>query len=225
MGRKKADSEEVLEVELNAEVEAVEPDEIEAQDVAALEEDETEKTPKPARRRNRKKAEQTVAAVEPQIEAAGPAPAVPVVEAPVAPNAAAVVATTTDEKDLVVRQWEAAKQTSESIVASLDKVNSLLKELPDHYAAVLQKSMKQSSARTTPGAKIAFGMSMVASVLSVLSLSFSQSARELVLSHEVSVPAVHRAAEDRTLRPTKNTSLDMLATLEGLKNKRAKKVK
>ena len=225
MARKHKENEENLEsVELGEETSenteeldtAAEPSEIDELDLAEIEAEE-----KPAPRRKRRKK----AAVEAQ-EAAPAEETVSTVPAVAESKPNPVPETKPSNEDPMVRQWEAARQTTEAIVASLEKVNGLLKELPDHYAGVLQKSLKQNSARSTPGAKIAFGMSMVASVLSILSLSFSQSARELVLSREISVPAAHRPVQASVSNnPRKAESLDMLAVLEGTGKKRNKKAK
>jgi hypothetical protein len=236
MGRKKKD-EEILDDELDlaseeAELElelddADDSDEEELKEPATLEADsldeETAKEPKAPRKRSPRKtkaepaAEETVAAA-----VASPTPAPTPTPIP-APAPAPVV-----EKDAVVLQWEAAKQTTEAIVASLEKVNGLLRELPDHYAVVLQKSMKASAPRSGSASKIAFGTSLMAILLSVLSLSFSQSARQAALSHDGALPAVQRAAPERNRiesAQSKQGEIDMLAALENVKTAKAKKAK
>lgn len=220
MGRKKKDEEileeeidlggdEELELELG---EADDSDEDALKEPASIEADSLDEEiqePKAPRKRAPRKPK-----VEPAIEETPVAAAVAAapVALPVAPPVPAV------EKDAVVLQWEAAKLTTEAIVASLDKVNGLLRELPDHYAVVLQKSMKASAPRSGSASKIAFGTSLMAILLSVLSLSFSQSARQAALSHGGAVQAVHRAAA-----PT--AEIDMLAALENVKSTKAKKSK
>ncbi len=221
MGRKKKDEEildeeielggdEELELELG---EADDSDEDALKEPASIEADSLDEEiqePKAPRKRAPRKPK-----VEPAIEetpVAAAAVAAAPVALPVAPPVPAV------EKDAVVLQWEAAKLTTEAIVASLDKVNGLLRELPDHYAVVLQKSMKASAPRSGSASKIAFGTSLMAILLSVLSLSFSQSARQAALSHGGAVQAVHRAAA-----PT--AEIDMLAALENVKSTKAKKSK
>ncbi len=207
MARKKKETEE-LEMELDEleldedetseeddEAELKEPEEITLQDESEDEAEEVEPAPKAPRRR----AAKAKKAVTPKVEADAEEEIAAEKPAPKAPKkaevrtAAAVVATAPEAKDTVVLQWEAAKHASESIVGSLDKVNSMLRELPEYYSTALQKAFKNNTPRTSPAAKVAFGMSLVATVLSVLSLSFSQSARQAALT-QVAVPAIHHVA-------------------------------
>ncbi len=188
MGRKKKDEEILVEeLEQSEELLSDEPEELSAE--FSEEEKPAEPTPKPARRRRAPKA--PVAAAEPATnETQTPAePAIEnIVPAPQPQSVPAIIAST--QKDPVVQQWEAAKQTSESIVASLEKVNLLLRDIPEHYSNVLQKSIKQAANRPTPGARAAFGISVFAIVLSILSLSFSQSARQMALTNNSPAPVV-----------------------------------
>lgn len=170
-------SEEELQKEPAAEISA---------DITEDEETKEPEAPKPAPRKRAAKA----------VEVEAPLAAAEAV-APVAASTPTVA-----EKDAVVLQWEAAKQASESIVASLEKVNDMLREIPEHYSAVIQKSMKQAANRPTPAARIAFGMSVVATLLSVLSLSFSQSARQMAVTRGTSLPAIHHS-EPREKTPAK----------------------
>lgn len=204
MARKKKDTEELEmeldELELDEEETSDEEDadeeelkEPEAISLSNDDEDEAdiEPAPKAPRRRAAKKAPKVESKVEAEeVGVEKPAKAPKKTEAPVA---AAVAVPAPEAKDTVVLQWEAAKQASESIVGSLDKVNSMLRELPEYYSTSLQKAFKNNTPRTSPAAKVAFGMSLVATVLSVLSLSFSQSARQAALT-QVAVPAIHQMA-------------------------------
>lgn len=203
MARKKKDTEE-LELELDEleldEEETSEEDEAdeealkEPEEISLAEEEdeaEVEPAPKAPRRRAPKAKKATKAEAEETEEAVVAEKPVKAPKKTEAPVAAAVATPAPEPKDAVVLQWEAAKQASESIVGSLDKVNSMLRELPEYYSASLQKAFKNNTPRTSPAAKVAFGMSLVATVLSVLSLSFSQSARQAALT-QVTVPAIHQ---------------------------------
>ncbi len=199
------------EMELDEDLELSEPEEL--GEVAFSEEEEDEEVEEaPKQRKPRKRApkkepkraamveaaaeekpSKTPTKLEEKIEKAFELPAAAAVAPVVTPEALPASASApAPAHDDLAKQWAAAQQTSASIVASLEKVNTLLREVPEHYAAVIQKAMKQSSGKPSPAAKVAFGMSLVATVLSVLSLTFAQSARQSALSQGVSVPAIHQ---------------------------------
>jgi len=66
----------------------------------------------------------------------------------------------------------------------------MLREIPDHYSGAIQKVLKNNTPKASPVARLAFGLSLVATVLSVLSLTFSQSARQAALTQAVSTAPV-----------------------------------
>jgi hypothetical protein len=167
----------------------------EATELPTIEEAVEEPSPQPTRAKRTAKVEETVVAAPPPV----------VVPAP-------------PEKDRVVQQWEAAKQASESIVASLEKVNDLLREIPEHYGAVIQKSMKQAATRPSPAARVAFVMSVVATLLSILSLSFSQSAREKAFSQ-----ATYQATQVQQPQHVRSATPDLMAAAPKQKAKRLSK--
>jgi len=215
MGRKKKDLEMVTE-----EVDTTESDDAAVEMFLSESEGESDETSeeeadaeaeekpkrKPRRRAPRRKpvAETVEPTAEPLVAAAAVA-SEPEIETPPAtfafppaPAPGMVAASNTanaSEKDAVERHWDAARLASESIVASLDKVNSLMRELPDHYAVSLQKSLKQS-ARPAANSRLVFAMSVTATVLSLLSLGLSQSARQTALnSHSAPFVQVQPSAE------------------------------
>lgn len=247
MARKKKEEELDLneeEMELDEQEEdeelELEPEEISAD--ASIDEDEEEEQEAPKKRAPRKRAkkepkveaaEEVVAEEKPvkkapkleeKIEKAFEMPAAAAVAAPV--ETVAAVVTPAPAHDDLAKQWAAAQQTSASIVASLEKVNTLLRDVPEHYAVVLQKAMKQSAGKPSPAAKVAFGMSLVATVLSVLSLTFSQSARQQALSHHgVSVPAIHQQAPQTAPRVEANANTAQSADALAAKPKKQRKAK
>lgn len=175
-------------------LEAAESEDAEEKDAEAELSEELEEKPKrkPRKRSPRRKkaevvAEESAAAsltfTPPAAEAQPMGPAVP--PPPVDLIAAASAA---HEKDAVERHFEAARTASESIVATLEKVNALMRELPDHYAATLQKNIKHS-AKPIANSRVVFALSLTAFILSVLSVGLSQSARHQALSATVAASA------------------------------------
>lgn len=214
MGRRKKD-EEILDENLELELDDTDLDEDEDEEEDEIDEESLKKDPKdiaahPVVDEDGGKEPQPKVAPRkraPKAEVAAPAPVV---------EKAAV------SVDPMVAQWDAARKTSEAIAASLEKVGTVLREIPDHYAHSFQKSMKQMP-RTSPAARMAFVMSLAALVLSVLSLSFSQSARHAALIREVPVPAAIRQAAAPSAaqeQPAKRRDSEYLAVKRKVKKSR-----
>jgi hypothetical protein len=102
--------------------------------------------------------------------------------------------------DTMVRQWSSVNDISTNICSNLEKVTKLLTEQTQDLEA-----LKAPVAKPSPIARWAIAASAAAVVLSVVSLSLSQSARQEVLSQNaptaitrkapapVELPRVHRA--------------------------------
>jgi hypothetical protein len=82
--------------------------------------------------------------------------------------------------DSMVKQWGMVKDITTTVSANLEKVTKLLTEQTADLEAI-----KAPTARPNPIARWAVGASLVATVLSVVSLSLSQTARQEALSKEV----------------------------------------
>jgi hypothetical protein len=121
--------------------------------------------------------------------------------------------------DPVVAQWEAAAKTTQAIVASLENVHAMLKDLPEHYAAVVQKSLKQQPAKPSQGTRLAFATSFLAIVFSVLSLSFSQSVRNQVIMSKALAPSAATRIDSNL---TKEREAELLATVPKPKKRKLK---
>lgn len=146
-----------------------------------------------------------------------PAAAVP---SPVpVPAAAAPAPAPAPAIDPVVAQWEAAAKTTQAIVASLENVHAMLKDLPEHYAAVVQKSLKQSQSKPSNATRLAFATSFLAIVFSVLSLSFSQSVRNQVIMSKTLVQTAPLKVEASL---TKEREAELLATVPKPKKRKQK---
>jgi hypothetical protein len=244
VARKKKNEEELLleeEVDLDIE-DSFEEDEEEDEESDLLDEEALRKEPEvlevaasapakaPSRKRNTPK--KTVEApaplkteekgLEPQAAASAVSPG------PVGPTPLPTVPPT-PPVDPALAQWEAAQKTSQSIIASLENVNAILKELPEHYASVIQKTLKQTPSRPSSASRFAFAMSLLAIVLSVLSLSFSQSVRSQVLTQVASTPAPHTArvakeshSIDSVTASAKEREEALMALVPKAKKKKAK---
>lgn len=236
MARKKKDAEEILDEELELDEDTFGDDEDEEEvDEDEDEDEEDESKTEPTGEISIEVDEEVVAKEPPGKAPRKRAAKVAVAEAkPVeTPVAAAAPVVVEAPKDPAVAQWEAAQKTAAAISANLENVHAMLKDLPEHYATALQKLVKQQTPKPAAGAKLAFAMSAMAIVLSVLSLSFSQTARQLVLTRHAGVPAVHSVpAPERTkiesAATTKGGDLDVLAALDAdrkLKPRKTKKSK
>ena len=186
---------EPLEIDTEANSVNDEPDSPEpSDDIVALDEAtpdaEEEQAPKPKRQRRRRKPAEAAAATEaaPHVALSTGVPVVP--------------ATNMQESlEAIAKQWLAIKEISNGVCTNLERVNSLVKELPTNYAAALQEVMKPPAPRAAGLTKMAVGFSVVAAILSMLSLSFSQSARQALLSRESSALAMSRSNDSTTAAP------------------------
>ncbi len=190
--------EEELELELDEESLQKEPLAFEME--SAVESEEPSLKPTVSRKRVEK------AVVEQTVEE--PSVAVPAAAAAAAPAI-----------DPVVAQWEAAAKTTQAIVASLENVHAMLKDLPEHYAAVVQKSLKQNQTKPNNATRLAFATSFLAIVFSVLSLSFSQSVRNQVIMSKALAPVSTPKMESSF---TKDREAELLATVPKPKKRKQK---
>lgn len=88
--------------------------------------------------------------------------------------------------DSMVSQWGAIKEMSSSISTNIERVVSLLQELPTNYATILHDMTKKNQPKSSPFVtKIALGASALAFVLSVVSLTLSQSTRQVLFNKQI----------------------------------------
>ncbi len=80
-----------------------------------------------------------------------------------------------EEAEAVAKPWAAVKEISVSISSNLERVNQMLKEIPQ--AELFRPPIAKPAGIT----KVAIGMSFFAIVLSLVSLLLSQSARQVAL--------------------------------------------
>lgn len=101
----------------------------------------------------------------------------------------------------MAKQWATVKDTTDHVSKNFERVSGMLGELPVAYDRMLQEMAKQHQAKPPQGVKAALVASLVALVLSGISLLYSQSVRQTVLDKPV-------AAAVRALAPaaSKNTS-------------------
>jgi hypothetical protein len=89
-----------------------------------------------------------------------------------------------ESNEATLKQWEAINTICHGICANLERVDSLVKELPANYADAIGAMLRPPPAKLSPLTKVAAGFSFAAAILSVLSLSLSQSARQAILSRD-----------------------------------------
>lgn len=88
--------------------------------------------------------------------------------------------------DSMVSQWGAIKEMSSSISTNLERVASLLQDLPTNYATTLHDLAKKNQPKSSPFVtKIVLGASVLAFVLSVVSLTLSQSTRQVLFNKQI----------------------------------------
>jgi len=147
--------------------------------------------PRAPRKPRAKKAEPSLLAamsesVEEKAEEATPAPEMAVVvaaeaetetetEKPARQRAKRVTKEEQEEADVVGKPWVAVKEISGSISSNLERVNQMLREIPQ------QELFRPPVAKPAAITKVAVGMSFFAIVLSLVSLLLSQSARQVAL--------------------------------------------
>lgn len=187
---------EPLEIDTEANSVNDEPDSPEpSEDIVALDEAapdaEEEQAPKPKRQRRRRKPAETAASTEAADRVETPETAVAVIPA----------THMQDSLEAIAKQWLAIKEISNGVCTNLERVNSLVKELPSNYATALQEVMKPPAPKAAGITKMAVGFSIAAAILSMLSLSFSQSARQAILSREASAVAMSRNSDSMAPAP------------------------
>jgi len=91
-----------------------------------------------------------------------------------------------DEKEIevVAKPWAAVNEISASISSNLERVNQMLREIPQ------QELFKPAVAKPAAITKVAVGMSFFAIVLSFVSLLLSQSARQVALERITPAAAI-----------------------------------
>jgi hypothetical protein len=95
--------------------------------------------------------------------------------------------------DEMVRQWNMIKDISTTISQNFEKIQGAFpKAVPDYVET--GEFFKPQTPKVPFITKFATGASLVATLLSVLSLSLSQSARNAALSHEVAVRQAQSSA-------------------------------
>jgi hypothetical protein len=124
-----------------------------------------------------------------------PVPPVPVPPPAGVPFEAAASGETADAN---LKQWQSIHAISLGICQNLERVNAMVKELPANYADAIGELLKPPAPKPSPLTKLAAGVSIAAAILSVLSLSLSQSARQAVLNRD-SAPAI--AITPRAMEP------------------------
>ncbi len=171
---------------------------------------ESEKTPaaKPRRRRSRKKPAQAASspltgmaqaveeAAEPTIPPSAPEPKTrrakkePVIEAPAATTFSAnyiredaVVADVSihQSMDAMVKQWAAVREISTVVCSNLEKVAGTLQNLQTTYNNATSEFSRPDFSKSKTNNRLTVGASIVALILSVLSLTLSQSTRQSVM--------------------------------------------
>ena len=100
-------------------------------------------------------------------------------------NVALAATTAKKSVESMEKQWEAIQEISQGICANLEKVQGLMKEIPSTFSSSMQELLKPPATKSSPLTKIATGASVIAIVLSLLSLSLSQTARQVAISSQV----------------------------------------
>jgi len=88
------------------------------------------------------------------------------------------------EIEVVAKPWAAVNEISASISSNLERVNQMLREIPQ------QELFKPAVAKPAAITKVAVGMSFFAIVLSFVSLLLSQSARQVALEQITPAAAI-----------------------------------
>jgi len=83
--------------------------------------------------------------------------------------------------EAMVKQWDSLKQISEGVTRNLDRVSNSLKEIPSTFEKSMQPAKEVNRARMSSNNRLTMGISIVAIVLSFISLVFSQNIRKTVL--------------------------------------------
>jgi len=220
-----AEAPENLEEEL--ELTEAEDEEVTTVEAVSDESEETvvEEKPKRKRARRSKKAEPvTEAEAEPAAAAfasESSSEEIPPADAPAREEAPAearpaVTPAFDPANDPIVRQWEMIRTISESICANLEKASHQIQEMPLQVAAAFHENFRAPVARPAPITKIAVLAAGLALVLSVLSLSFAQAARQSVIAKEafLQTGTLVRQEEPRAIERSTAPRPEMLARVD-----------
>ncbi|MGE3759361.1 MAG: hypothetical protein AB7H97_16480 [Pseudobdellovibrionaceae bacterium] len=98
-----------------------------------------------------------------------------------------VAAATASQKsmDAMAKQWESIREMTTAISSQLEKSSQAIKGIPESIVDAHPELVRAPQQKSQLIAKFAIAASVVAVILSLLSLSLSQSARQAVLSAEV----------------------------------------
>lgn len=97
----------------------------------------------------------------------------------------------------MVEQWASVKDISDSISKNFERVNDMLKEIPERQKLELQKIAKQT--RRAPWAsRVAVAASVLAVILSIVSLSLVSSMRRaMIMQQQPAMMVPHRPAQNQ----------------------------
>ncbi len=187
------------------ETKQVEASEDETKAVEASEEEKEEEpkaAPKPRRRRNRKKPAPVAAnpllgmgqPVEPTDASEAAAMVAEPVKAPapiempktystnyIREDAAVAEVSIHQSMDSMVKQWAAVKEISNGVCTNLEKVVSTLQQLQTNYSNATQELSRPEFLKAKANNRMVISAAIASIVLSVLSLTMSQSTRQTVM--------------------------------------------
>ncbi|MCB0418709.1 MAG: hypothetical protein H6617_04110 [Bdellovibrionaceae bacterium] len=207
MGRKKKNQSEIEEktdvidleeMDLDLDDDGEEASELELEDFdeeatveLELEEAKPKKTAKKSKKKAKKKSSKKAKAAEEEVEAIEPdslsdeaSPIEISLESP-RQEATLVAGAMQQSMESMAKQWTMVKDTTEHVSKNFERVSGMLGELPIAYDRMLQEMAKQHQAKPPKGVKAALVASLVALVLSGISLLYSQSVRQTVLDKPV----------------------------------------
>ncbi|MEZ4750059.1 MAG: hypothetical protein R3B54_05365 [Bdellovibrionota bacterium] len=225
MGRKKKTQSEIEEttdvidleeIDLDLDDDAEEASELELEDFddeATVELELDEAKPKKAAKKSKKKAskkkaaKKSKAAAESEPEAIEPdtlsddaSPIEISLESP-RQEATLVAGAMQQSMESMAKQWATVKDTTDHVSKNFERVSGMLGELPIAYDRMLQEMAKQHQAKPPKGVKAALVASLVALVLSGISLLYSQSVRQTVLDKPVAAAVNTLRAKAKAVRP------------------------
>ncbi|MCB0404102.1 MAG: hypothetical protein KDD51_04900 [Bdellovibrionales bacterium] len=141
-------------------------------------------------------------------------------------EAALVAGAVQQSMESMARQWATVKDTTDHVSKNFERVSGMLGELPIAYDRMLQEMAKQHQAKPPKGVKAALVASLVALVLSGISLLYSQSVRQTVLDKPIAATLNtlrSKAPAEIAKRPEPPTS-DLSAFTEVTAKKKAEVV-
>ena len=124
-----------------------------------------------------------------------------------------VAAATASQKsvDAMAKQWESIREMTTAITSQLEKSSQAIKGIPDSIIDAHPELVRAPAHKSQLIAKFAIAASVVAVILSLLSLSLSQSARQAVLSAEVARAAQSMSVSKPVPMPTEKVSEEIAA--------------